>query len=202
MTRKKTYPALKVKNPPRKEDLVRLLDIDGEFHIELRYATRNNFTNQVVYDFNDCYIHRHTAELLVGAKDEFKKDGFTVKIWDAYRPHRAQRALWDILPDDNFVAFPPDLKKPYRLRPTHMNGMCVDMTLMDQDNKEILMPTEFDCFSEDANPLISSAPQRAIDNALYLREVMKKHGFSPSNTEWWHFFDISSEPVPFSNFCF
>lgn len=187
---------------PRKEDLVRLLDIDEEFIIDLRYATKNNFTNQRVYDFNECYIHKDTAELLIKAKNEFKKDGFIVNIWDAYRPRRAQQALWDILPDNDFVAFPQNLEEAYRIRPTHMNGMCVDMTLLNKKGEEILMPTEFDCFTNDANPLTSESSRESIDNALYLRKIMKKYGFSPSNTEWWHFFDTTSKPVPFSDFFF
>lgn len=198
----KTHPLIKDDKLPLKKDLVRLLDMDKEFIIDLRYATENNFTGQRVYDSSECYIHGATAHLLIQAKNDFKKDGFSVKVWDAYRPHRAQQALWNFLPDDNFVAFPPDLTKAYSLRPSHMNGMCVDITLVNKKGEEILMPTEFDCFSKNANPLTSRSSQESIDNALYLRRVMVEHGFRPSNTEWWHFFDKSSEPLPFSDLVF
>lgn len=185
-----------------RKHLVRLLDIDDEFTIELRYATPDNFTGRRIYDFSECYIHAETAQLLIKAKNVFKKDGFGLKVWDAYRPIRAQKALWDFLPDDNFVARPPDPSGAYPLRPTHMNGMCVDITLLDEEGREVFMPTPFDHFSEEANPLSGRAPREALENALYLRKVMLEQGFSPSNTEWWHFFDRSSKPVAFSDFSF
>ena len=42
-------------------ELVRLLDIDEEFIIELRYATENNFTKEKIYKSGECYIHKNTA---------------------------------------------------------------------------------------------------------------------------------------------
>lgn len=80
-----------------------------------------------------------------------------------------------------------------------MNGMSVDLTLLDKDGKELFMPTGFDEFTENAHPLKSKAPKEALDNALYLRRVMLKIGFTPSNTEWWHFNDGINEPVAYSD---
>ena len=67
-------------------NLVRLFDIDDDFILDLRYATKDNFTGEQIYSSNECYMDRHTAEILIKAKDIFKKDGYRVKIWDAYRP--------------------------------------------------------------------------------------------------------------------
>ena len=65
-------------------NLVKLLDLDPEFIIDLPYATENNFTGKVVYQFKDCYIDIHTARQLIKAKNTAKKDGFRMKVWDAY----------------------------------------------------------------------------------------------------------------------
>ena len=125
-------------------NLVRLFDIDDDFILDLRYATKDNFTGEQIYSSNECYMDRHTAEILIKAKDIFKKDGYRVKIWDAYRPISAQKKFWEVMPNDDFVARPPDMATIKKFRPTHMNGLCVDVTLTDMDGKEIEMPSEFD----------------------------------------------------------
>ena len=73
------------------ENLVRLLDVDPEFIIDLKYAKPDNFTGSVVYPFTECYIDVHTAAQLVKAKEMAKKDGYRIKVWDAYRPVSAQK---------------------------------------------------------------------------------------------------------------
>ena len=50
-------------------NLVRLLDLDSDFIIDLRYATPDNFTGSIVYDFQECYIDEHTAHQLITAKN-------------------------------------------------------------------------------------------------------------------------------------
>lgn len=80
-----------------------------------------------------------------------------------------------------------------------MNGMSLDLTLVDSKLRELEMPTLFDEFSEDADPLKTRAPRQARENALYLRRVMLEQGFYPSTTEWWHFNDGVHKPQAFSD---
>ena len=40
----------------KKGNLVRLLDIDEDFIVDLRYATNNNFTGEKIYMSDECYI--------------------------------------------------------------------------------------------------------------------------------------------------
>ena len=103
-----------------------------------------------------------------------------------------------VYPDDNFVARAPDLDN-YKPRVSHMNGMSVDLTLLDKSGQELFMPTGVDEFTENAHPLKSRAPKEALDNAHYLRRVMLEIGFTPSNTEWWHFNDGIHKPVAYSD---
>ena len=58
-----------------KGNLVRLFDMDNDFILDLKYATKDNFTGEQIYSSNECYMDRHTAEILIKAKDIFKKDG-------------------------------------------------------------------------------------------------------------------------------
>lgn len=186
-----------MENP--RESLVRLLDLDDEFIIDLKYATEDNFTKQKIYKSNECYMHKNTAELLLKAKAIFKRDGYMVKIWDAYRPVSAQRKLFEIVPIDDLVETPPDMNKPVRLRHSHMNGLSVDLTLLDQNGHEIEMPTAFDDFSEMAGLGCRKIPERARKNAEYLRDVMESVGFKSYINEWWHFNDGITPPPPYSD---
>ena len=55
------------------QNLVRLLDLDSDFIIDLRYATADNFTKNVVYTSSECYIDRHTGKQLIAAKNAAKE---------------------------------------------------------------------------------------------------------------------------------
>ena len=181
-------------------NLVKLKEIDDDFIIDLKYATADNFTGQQIYESGECWMDRHTAKILIEARNIFKKDGYRVKIWDAYRPIRAQQKFWDVLPDNNFVAMPPDMSKLKTFRPTHMNGLCVDITLTDMNGKDILMPTEFDDLTERASLDCRDTPEEGRKNAMYMRKVMESVGFKHYDGEWWHFYDVSTEPTPFLDF--
>ena len=183
-----------------KGNLVRLYDIDEEFIIDLKYATENNFTGKRIYSSNECYMDKHTAEILIKAKNIFWRDGYRVKILDAYRPSSAQKKYWEIMPDDDFVARPPDMEKIKSFRPTHLNGLCVDITLTDMKGNEIEMPSEFDDFSERASLLCKTTSNTGRQNAEYMKNVMESVGFMAYENEWWHFYDITTEPTPFMDY--
>ena len=181
-------------------NLVKLFDYDTDFIIDLRYATEDNFTGKRVYDSDECWMDKHTCMILIKARDIFKKDGYRVKIWDAYRPISAQKKFWEIMPDDDFVARPPDMEKIKKFRPTHMNGLCVDVTLTDMDGNDIEMPSQFDDMSERSaleSPLNSDTAKK---NGRYLKEVMDSVGFLSYDQDWWHFYDVTTEPTPFMDF--
>ena len=95
----------------RKGNLIKLTDLSSDFIIDLKYATPDNFTGVQVYQSADCWLDEHTAQILIKAKEIFEKDGYRVKIWDAYRPIRAQKRFWEIMPNDDFIARPPDMTK-------------------------------------------------------------------------------------------
>lgn len=178
-------------------DLIRLIDLDPDFIINLKYAGPDNFTGQTVYSSGECYINKHTALLLIQAKNAVKAQGFRMKIWDAYRPISAQRRFWDILPNNDFVARPPDMEKLTEFRPSHMNGQCVDVTLTDTQGCDIPMPSEFDDFSERATLSCPFTEPERIKNALILRSAMEQAGFASYDNEWWHFYDVTTPPAPY-----
>ncbi len=179
-------------------NLVRLLDLDKEFIIDLVYATPNNFTGHVVYDSSECYIDIDTAKRLIIAKDLAKKDGFRMKVWDAFRPVSAQQRFWDLLPDNNYVAYPPDMETITEFKNSHMNGQSVDVTLTDQSGEELSMPSCFDDFTQKVRLDCPETSGETLQNAIYLRDIMMQAGFTPYSGEWWHFYDHNPIPVRYT----
>lgn len=168
------------------DGLVRIQDMDDTIAVDLRYATENNFTGRKVYPSSVCLIQRATAEKLVRANKEFAKKGLRIKIWDAYRPVYVQKIFWNIVSDTRFVADPA--KKCW-----HSCGIAVDVTLVDMNGNEIIMPSGFDDFSEKALRSYTKNSEEAQKNVDYLTEVMERNGFMTISTEWWHYEDTDRD---------
>ena len=49
------------------------------------------------------------------------------------------------------------------------------------------MGTEYDDFTEKANPSYPNLPDNVKSNRKMLAEMMTKRGFTQFKTEWWHF---------------
>ena len=99
-------PTLTPAPEPADGDMVRVLDYVPTLYVELRYATAGNFTGQVIYDFQEAYLRYGTVKKLAAAAAELAEAGYTLRIWDAYRPAGAQWKLWEICPDLAYVANP------------------------------------------------------------------------------------------------
>ena len=176
-----------------KRELTKLSSDD--FILEPRYAASENFTGQAIYRSSACWLNYETYCRLKKAAEVFAEDGYRIKIWDAYRPVSAQWKFWELIHDDDFVANPEHISADPPYRPTHMNGLCVDITLTDMDGTELEMPSEFDDMTERARADSESASETARKNAMYMKGVMEEAGFKAYRNEWWHFYDVTTEPV-------
>ena len=174
---------------PVPEDFVRVLDYIPSMYQELRYATADNFTGQVIYDFTDAYLRYSTVKKLAAVNEDLAQLGLALKIWDGFRPVSAQFKLWEVCPDPTFVA------NPTKGFSSHSRGNTVDVTLVAQDGTELEMPSAFDDFSGKANRDYSDTTKTAADHAELLEILMEKHGFDGYFDEWWHFYDNDQYPV-------
>ena len=145
---------------------------------DLKYATEDNFTGQVLYKSSRCFLEEEVAKCLYKAAECAHEKGCKLKIWDAYRPLSVQWALWNHTPDERFVAHPEKGGK-------HPRGTAVDLTLVDSQGRELTMPTPFDDFTEKAFRSCCDLSEEAIDNRQLLEDVME--GFIGLPNEWWHF---------------
>ncbi len=172
------------------DDFVLVTEYIPDISIDLRYATDNNFTGQVIYGFTDAYLRYGTVQKLAEAQASLRELGYSLKIWDAFRPTSAQWKLWEVCPDAQYVANPT---KGYS---SHSRGNTVDVTLVDNDGSDVPMPTAFDDFSPLADRDYSDITnETAVKNAELLEAVMKDAGFKPYSGEWWHFSDETVYPV-------
>lgn len=166
--------------PPSGTELVALNEVIPDIVLDIRYAAMNNFTGKAVYPDARCFLAKDAALALAKVQEDLKKQGYRLKVFDGYRPLSVQRIFWEILPDPRYVADPASGSK-------HNRGYAVDVTLVTRDGNEVTMPTEFDDFTERAHSDYMELPEEAIHHRAILHDAMKKHGFTPFETEWWHF---------------
>lgn len=172
-------------------ELVEVQKINPNIRIELRYATPDNFTGKIIYQNACCLLRPAVAGRLSRVQKRLEKEGYGLKIWDAYRPSSAQKALWDATPPKRrrYVAPPWKGSK-------HSRGAAVDVTLVDLNGNGLRMPTEFDAFNIRARSSYPNLPKEAIRNRTILHNAMKAEGFIPASGEWWHFSDPGWRKYP------
>ncbi len=164
--------------------------------LDIRYATTNNFTSQVVYSSARAFARKPVADALVRVQDSLASYHLGLKIYDAYRPYAATLKFYEVYPDTSFVANP-------RHGSRHNRGCAVDVSLVDLRSKtEIAMPSSFDEFSEKAHPEYMQLPDTVIANRQLLFNVMEHFGFSHYPTEWWHFDYRGWEDFPLMDLSF
>ncbi|WP_407554394.1 M15 family metallopeptidase [Streptomyces sp. Pv4-95] len=88
--------------PKAPEEFVALRDVDRTIIQEMRYFTPHNFMGVRVtgYRAPTCLVTRDTARALHRAQLSFLRRGYSLKVYDCYRPQRAV---------DHFVAWAKDL---------------------------------------------------------------------------------------------
>lgn len=169
-----------------------LTSIDG-IAIDLRYATANNFVGRDLYSPFDCaWLHRDAAEALerVVAWLKERRPGWTALVLDALRPQRVQQQLWDALEGTGLQMY---LANPAR-GSIHSYGMALDITLLDEQGRELDMGTGFDDMTDLSHPALEEGflvagklTEQQVANRRLLRDAMLGAGFFGINTEWWHF---------------
>lgn len=169
---------------PEDDEYVLVNKYIPDIYVELMYATDNNFTGVRIYDFTDAYLRYGTVKKLANVQKELKEQGYSLKIWDAYRPFEAQQKLWEVYPDPNYVANPANGMKKHNL------GGTVDITMVAADGSIIPMPSEFDDFSLKADRNYSDIDnEEAVNNVMILQNAMENNGFTGYQGEWWDYSD-------------
>jgi D-alanyl-D-alanine dipeptidase len=153
--------------------------------LEIRYATTNNFLHRPVYDQARAFLQRPAAESLVRAQASLRTHGYSLLVFDGYRPWAVTKVFWDAATPEQrrigFVANPADGSK-------HNRGCAVDLTLCElSTGKEVTMPSAYDEFSERAFSAYAGGSAESRKLRELLRSAMEAEGFTVLPEEWWHF---------------
>ena len=161
--------------------------------VQLKYATKDNFTGANMYgSLRKAYLHPNLAKALARAQGLLEKEhpSYRFLIYDAARPLSAQRRMYEQVagtPKRIYVAHP-------RRGGRHNYGVAVDLTIIDEKGKPLDMGSPFDHFGDRAHlgnerALVRSglyAPEVPQNRAL-LKRILGQVGLRPYDKEWWHY---------------
>ena len=196
-------------------DFVNITDVVPDAILEIRYHGTYNFVGARIdgYEQPTALLTRRAADSLKAVSDDVMRQGYRLKIYDAYRPQRAvdHFVRWASNVTDTAMKryFYPDVDKSLLFeqdyiaeKSGHTRGSTVDLTLFDMaSEKELDMGGTFDWFGEESHPDYTEITPEQYANRMILREAMLRHGFKPIDSEWWHF-TLSEEPYPDTYFTF
>jgi D-alanyl-D-alanine dipeptidase len=169
--------------------------------VDLRYATKNNFMGEVLYEgVETAKLHSLAWEKLAKASKllQVAKPGWKLLVFDGLRPRKVQRRMWARVKDTPKKIYVADPDKGS----VHNFGLAVDLSLADESGHEVEMGTPYDSFEDLAQPKYEEKFARegklkgdAIAHRIVLRYVMKEAGFIPISNEWWHFDALPQKKV-------
>ena len=161
--------------PPSEDasQFVMLTDAVPDAILEIRYFGTYNFVGQRIdgYEEPTALLTRRAADSLRAVSDDVVRQGYRLKIYDAYRPQKAvdhfMRWAADI-PDTLMKRyFYPDLDKSVLFpqeyiceKSGHSRGSTLDLTLFDMaTEKELDMGGTFDWFGPESHPDFCGNPE-------------------------------------------
>ena len=194
-------------NHSPEDGFVYLKDIDDSVIVDLKYYSSENFTGQPVegYHSNTAILTNEAASALSNAQDDFNKLGYSLILYDAYRPQRAVDFFvqWSKNHNDtiNKRIYYPNIKKSelFKLgyiayKSGHSRGSTVDVSLVEiSTNKELDMGTVYDYFGVESHTFFDQLSENQQANRLLLYEIMSHNGFKNYHKEWWHY-TLKNEP--------
>lgn len=183
--------------------------------IDLKYASNDNFTGGVVngYESPKCLLTHEAARSLKNIQNILIKSGYSLKIYDAYRPQRSVDYFmnWSKNKSDtiNKSSFYPNISKSILFKlgyiaenSSHSRGSTVDITLVEiSSGKEIDMGSPYDFFGLESSHDFENISITQKNNRKFLLDIMTNNGFSPYSKEWWHYTFVN-EPFPTTYFDF
>lgn len=131
------------------DGFVYLHDVDRSIVYDIRYATYHNFTGVPVdgYEKPECILSSQVAEALKKVQNELLPMGYSLKVYDCYRPQRGvnhfdrwAKDLTDTKTKDEFYVN-EDKKNLFingyiAHRSGHSRGSTVDLTIIRKDHPE------------------------------------------------------------------
>ncbi|MDN3287739.1 M15 family metallopeptidase [Streptomyces thermocarboxydus] len=168
-------PARATPEPKAPRDFVALHSVDPTILHEIRYVTPHNFTGERIDGYRQplCILTRPAAEALRTAQRRLLPQGYSLKVYDCYRPQRAvdHFVRWaEDLDDQTMKAeFYPNVDKTRLFadgyiaeKSGHSRGSTVDLTVV----KLPARPTRPYRPGEPLTPCFAPQDERFPDNSV------------------------------------
>ncbi len=159
---------------------------------KMAYADTANFMHQKIYPCARCFLRPEVAEALDNANRLAERRSLKLVIYDCYRPYQFQYKMYEIVNNPRYVAKPTKGSN-------HNRGQAVDIALADENGNLLDMGNEFDDFSELSHYSAKGISKEGKKNRRLLRKIMMQAGFTPYDSEWWHF-DYMKKQYPVADF--
>lgn len=186
---------------PEGKGFVYLDEILPDALYDIRYYSDENFIGKRIDGYNAPFaiMTLRSARALKKVSDEVDKQGYRLKIIDAYRPQKAVNHFlaWSKQPGDTEMKeiFYPDIDKKnlFKLgylssKSGHSRGSTVDLTLVyKRTGEEVDMGSRVDFLGAISAHGAKHLTKEQRTHRYILKTAMVKHGFKPYSKEWWHY---------------
>ncbi len=159
-----------------------------DLKISMKLSTDDTTIKEPFYRRNLAMLQYDLLPKLKRAIDIFAEKGYTIVIYDAYRPTSVQQKWFDVVKVHAWVANPQ-----IGLGGVHDRGCAIDMSLIDEDGKELEFATPMHTFTLESSRNNQNMSKEARKNMDYMTEVMVSCGFTYIDSEWWHFQDVNTK---------
>lgn len=196
---------------------VEIKNVIPNIKLELRYYSEDNFIGKRIDGYKEPIgiVSTRAATALKKVQDELSAFALGLKIYDSYRPQKAvdhfvrwAKDIGDVKMKSKYY---PDVAKKNLIRDGyiaeksgHSRGSTLDLTIVSLDSNSVLeldMGTRWDFFGPQSWPSSTAVTHTQRANRMLLQILMKKHGFTSMDEEWWHF-TLKDEPFPNKYFNF
>lgn len=183
--------------------------------VDMRYYGENNFAGTPIDGYNApvAILTEKAAAALQAVDQDLGRQGYGLKIFDAYRPQKAvdHFARWsqDRTDQKMKALYYPNVNKAdffnlgyLAYRSGHSRGSAVDVTVVDRaTGAELDMGGPFDLLDPVSGWYTTLITPEQSAHRRRLKKAMEAHGFRTISTEWWHW-QLIAEPYPDTYFDF
>lgn len=166
------------------DEIVKVSDYIPSIHIDLRYSGNNNLAEMPIYNYSDAYLRYGTVQKLSVVQESLMSKGYSLLIWDAYRPLSAQFTLSEILPRQ--------ATSPVKGTVAYNCGDTLSLSIVRTDGSTAEVPYDFDCADK---PESHDHSEAAETHAKLLSDAMQSVGFEPYLNDWYRFTDSDEYTV-------
>lgn len=186
------------------------------FRLGLRKVLPSQIINSVkVLENNEELVEIDDSKIIISTKSPYlresvnlkieqiasdlEKDGYKIKILDAYRSYDKQKQSWEKRLKETRLEYPNvseeelerltkfKVAKPTKENGGHQTGGAIDITLTTIDGKELDMGTKYGEHNNKTRMNAEGLTEEQLKNRKILLEKMKEYGFVNFPREWWHY---------------